>query len=78
MDYVSENAPRILKPSQAAKILGSNAESVRIRMQNDSFSPSIGTACQQNGNRYTYEIYPERLAAYLNITLDALYRRLGV
>lgn len=68
---------QILRPSQAAKVLGSNSESVRIRMQNDSFKPSIGTACQQNGNRFTYEIFPERLAAYLNITVDAVFQRLN-
>lgn len=68
---------RPLKPAEAAKILGSNAESVRIRMQNDSFKPSIGTACRHTGDRYTYEIFPERLAAYLGITLDEVFERLN-
>lgn len=70
------DTPKVLRPYQAAKVLGSNAESVRIRMQNDSFKPSIGTACRQGGNKFTYEIFPERLAAYLNITVDAVFQRL--
>ncbi|MDR1755218.1 MAG: hypothetical protein LBR74_10070 [Eubacterium sp.] len=69
--------PSIIKPVQAAKILGSNAESVRIRMQNDSFKPSIGTACRHSGSKFTYEIFPERLAAYLNISVDAVFERLN-
>ena len=70
--------PYSIKPIQAAKILGSNTQSVRVRMQNDSFDPSIGTACQHSRKRYTYEIFPERLAAYLNITVDELFQRLDV
>ena len=66
----------VLRPYQAAKILGSNAASVRIRMQSDSFVPSIGTACQHTGKRFTYEIFPERLAAYLNVTVDEVFQRL--
>jgi transcriptional regulator with XRE-family HTH domain len=69
--------PRILRPHQAAKIIGSNPSSVRIRMQKERFNPSIGTACKLNGDRYSYEIFPERLAAYLNITVDAVYQRLN-
>jgi hypothetical protein len=69
---------QILRPSQAAKVLGSNAESVRIRMQNDSFKPSIGTACQNRGSvKFTYEIFPERLAAYLGITVSEVFERLN-
>lgn len=69
--------PRILRPHQAAKVLGSNVESVRIRMQKDSFCPSIGTACKLDGFKYTYEIYPEKLAAFLNIPVDAVFARLN-
>jgi transcriptional regulator with XRE-family HTH domain len=69
--------PRILRPHQAAKIMGTNPDSIRIRMQKERFNPSIGTACNLNGNRYSYEIYPERLAAYLNITVDAVFQRLN-
>lgn len=70
--------PAILRPSQAAKVLGSNAESVRVRMRQDSFKPSIGTACQnRRSKKFTYEIFPERLAAYLNVTVDAVYGRLN-
>jgi transcriptional regulator with XRE-family HTH domain len=68
--------PRVLRPWQAAKALGTNPDSVRIRMQKGRFDPSIGTACSLTGGRYSYEIFPERLAAYLNITVEALYRRL--
>jgi transcriptional regulator with XRE-family HTH domain len=68
--------PRVLRPWQAAKVLGTNPDSVRIRMQKGRFDPSIGTACSLTGDRYSYEIFPERLAAYLNITVEALYRRL--
>jgi transcriptional regulator with XRE-family HTH domain len=71
------SAGRILRPHQAAKVMGTNADSIRIRMQKDRFNPSIGTACSLNGNRHSYEIYPERLAAYLNITVDAVYQRLN-
>lgn len=67
---------RILRPHEAAKILNSNPSSVRIRMQKDLFKPSIGTACKLTGNRFSYEIYPEKLAAYLNITVDAVFQRL--
>ena len=67
----------ILRPHQAAKVLGSNNQSVRVRMQRDSFSPPIGTACKISGNKYTYEIYPEKLAAFLNITVDAVFARLN-
>lgn len=69
--------PKILRPYQAAKIIGSNPSSVRIRMQKERFNPSIGTACKLNGDRYSYEIFPERLAAYLTITVDAVYQRLN-
>jgi transcriptional regulator with XRE-family HTH domain len=69
--------PRILRPRQAAKVMGTNADSVRIRMQKERFEPSIGTACSLTGNRHSYEIYPERLAAYLNITVDEVYQRLN-
>ncbi len=75
-DEPTLDKPRTLRPHEAAKILNSNAESVRIRMQKDLFKPSIGTACQLNGNRFSYEIYPEKLAAYLNITVDAVFQRL--
>lgn len=68
--------PKVLKPAHAAKVLGSNAESVRIRMQHDSFVPPIGTVCKHTGNRYTYEIFPERLAFYLNISVAELFERL--
>jgi transcriptional regulator with XRE-family HTH domain len=69
--------PRVLKPCQAAKVMGTNTDSVRIRMQKDCFNPSIGTAYSLKGNRHSYEIVPERLAAYLNITVDAVYQRLN-
>jgi len=67
---------RILKPYQAAKIMGTNVESVRIRMQKGSFNPPIGTACQLSGSKYTYEIFPEKIAAYLNIPLEEVFKRL--
>ena len=76
-DEPTLNKPRILRPHEAAKILNSNPASVRIRMQKDLFKPSIGTACALNGNRYSYEIYPEKLAVYLNITVDAVFQRLN-
>ena len=75
-DEPTLDKPRILRPHEAAKILNSNPASVRIRMQKDLFKPSIGTACKLTGNRYSYEIYPEKLAAYLNITVDAVFQRL--
>jgi transcriptional regulator with XRE-family HTH domain len=69
--------PRTLRPRQAAKVLGSNVESVRIRMQKGSFSPSIGTACKLDGFKFTYEVYPEKLAAFLNVTVDEVFARLN-
>ena len=71
--------PRVLKPQHAAKVLGTNSQSIRVRMRKGSFQPQIGTACQMSGNRKrcTYEIFPERLAAYLGITVDDLFLRLG-
>jgi len=75
-DEPTLNKPRILRPKDAAKILNSNADSVRIRMQKDLFKPSIGTACKLNGNRYSYEIYPEKLAVFLNISVDEVFQRL--
>jgi hypothetical protein len=67
---------KILRPSDAAKVLGSNPQSVRIRLRNGSFNPSIGTACQNGGKKYTYEIFPERLAMYLGITVGEVFDRL--
>ena len=71
--------PKVLRPEQAAKVLGSNADSVRIRMQKNSFSPPIGTACQldKGSTKFTYEIFPEKLAAFLNIPVDAVFSRLN-
>lgn len=68
--------PEILRPKDAAIVLNSNPASVRIRMQKNLFQPSIGTACKLTGTRYSYEIYPEKLAEFLNITVEAVYERL--
>ena len=72
-----DECTRNMKPAHAAKVLGSNAQSVRVRMQQNCFDPSIGTASRYTGSIYTYEIYPERLAAYLNISVDTLFERLN-
>jgi transcriptional regulator with XRE-family HTH domain len=68
-----------IRPEHAAKALGSNAESVRIRMQRGAFVPSIGTCCKlgAGSERYSYEIYPEKLADYLGISLEKLYERMS-
>lgn len=76
-DEPTTDKPRILRPHEAAKILNSNPASVRIRMQKDLFKPSIGTACKLNGERFSYEIYPEKLADFLNIPVDAVFQRLN-
>jgi hypothetical protein len=67
----------VLTPIQAAKALGTNPESVRIRMQQGRFDPTIGTICKHPGsNRFSYEIYPERLANYLGITVEDVFHRI--
>jgi DNA-binding XRE family transcriptional regulator len=76
----SDSAPErpfVLKPCDAAKILGTNPQSVRVRMQNGSFSPSIGTIYRAEGTRFTYDIYPGKLAAFLDISVDEVFRRLS-
>ena len=68
---------RMIRPNSAAKALGSNGQSVRVRMQRGLFEPPIGTVCNLGGgSRYTYEIYPERLAAYLGVSVDEVFRRI--
>jgi DNA-binding XRE family transcriptional regulator len=76
----SDNAPErpfVLKPCDAAKVLGTNPQSIRVRMQNGSFSPSIGTIYRAEGTRFTYDIYPGKLAAFLDISVDEVFRRLS-
>lgn len=67
---------KVLRPQDAAKVLNSNTASVRARMRQGAFIPPIGTACKLSGDRYSYEIYPEKLAEYLNIPVEDVYRRL--
>ena len=71
--------PLVLKPHHAVKVLGSNEQSIRVRMQEGSFDPSIGTIrkSRKDGGRYTYDIYPEKLANYLHITVDDVFERLA-
>ncbi len=72
----NEKFSKVLKPQDAAKVLNSNAASVRARMRQGAFIPPIGTACRISGDRYSYEIYPEKLAEFLNITVEDVHRRL--
>jgi DNA-binding XRE family transcriptional regulator len=69
--------PFVLKPCEAAKVLGTTSQSVRVRMQNGSFSPSIGTIYRTEGARFTYDIYPGKLAVFLGIPVDDVFERLN-
>ena len=74
---MQQTKPILLKPQEAARVLGSNAQSVRVRMQRDSFQPPIGTCCKLSRERYSYEIYPGKLAEFLNISVDDVFERLS-
>jgi len=78
MENLNNDIPRVLLPQQAAVVMGTNAQRVRVRMQRNIFDPPIGTAYRGTGNRYNYDIYPEKLAKYLDISVDEVYRRLSL
>ena len=50
----------------AAKLLKMGSNSLRIALKLQLFNPQIGIAIPHDNNRYTYEIFPERLKKYIN------------
>ena len=77
LDLTITNHPIKLTPAQAAKIIGSNACSVRERMKRNVFNPPIGTVYQTKEKRKTYQIFPEALADCIHIDMNTLWERLN-
>jgi len=61
-------------PSDAGILLYKAAQWVRLGLQDGSLP--IGCAVRGEGGRWSYDIRPERLAAYMGITVDELWDRL--
>lgn len=68
-----------ISPAMAAELAGKSAQFIRIGMQRNLLNPSIGTAFKLQGNeRYCYDIRPQKLAEYLGVTVEDMYKKLGL
>lgn len=55
-----------VKLADAATMLGMSTQAVRVRMQDNDFSPPIGQVVKRKGcNRREYLIYRDKLKRYL-------------
>lgn len=67
-----------ITPAMAAELAGKSAQFIRIGMQRSLLDPPIGTAFKFSGSeRYCYDIRPQKLAEYLGVTVEEMYRKLG-
>lgn len=67
-----------ITPAMAAELAGKSAQFIRIGMQRDLLDPPIGKAFKFSGDeRYCYDIRPQKLADYLGVTVEEMYKKLG-
>lgn len=67
-----------ITPAMAAELAGKSTQFIRIGMQRNLLNPPIGTAIRLTGERYCYDIRPQKLADYLGVTVEEMYRKLGI
>lgn len=67
-DKLTESTPRKITVQQVAELMGIDAQSLRIGLQQDKIP--FGTAWKAEGStKYTYIIYPKKFTEYTGIKI---------